>query len=136
MKTDISTILKQIADLEKRISVLERKIVNQPEQIINRDKELSLKEFLLEKRPKNDVQKTFYIGVYLEKYKGIDTFTMDDIKKAFRTAKEPSPLNINDKINKNISKGRFMESDARDGKKTWTLTSTGEQVANSELESK
>ncbi|WKZ26097.1 MAG: hypothetical protein QY322_02180 [bacterium] len=136
MKTDISTILKQITDLKRRVSVLERQIVNQPEQIINSVKELSLKEFLLEKRPKNDVQKTFYIGVYLEKYKGIGSFTMDDIKKAFKVAKEPSPLNINDKINKNISKGRFMESDTRDGKKTWMLTSTGEQAANSDTEIK
>lgn len=133
---DKNTLEKRVSDLEQKVSFLEGilKPLNLAElqKQVNK-KLLSEKEYLLEKKPADDVQKTFYLGNYLEEHKGIGSFTVEDLRSAFQAAREPVPGNINDKINKNIAKGYFMESDPKDGKKAWVLTATGEKVANNAI---
>jgi len=131
------TLEEHVQDLEDRIKLLEQKPVSTPETSATvpspeKTKAVSEKEYLLDKKPTDDVQRTFYLGSYLEVHKKLESFTVDDLREAFRAAREPLPSNINDKINKNISKGYFMESTSKDGKKAWILTSTGERVVNSE----
>ena len=90
-------------------------------------KRTSLKEFLLSKKPSNDVQKTLAIGYYLEKFDSLESFNGDEIESAFLIAKEKAPDNINDKVNMNIRKGHIMElKEKKNNKKSWCLTSTGE----------
>jgi len=132
---------ERLTKLEERVGILEQKLegMTLPEdriEPIKKLKPLSEKEFLLEKNPEDDVQKTFYLGSYLEDYKKVDSFTAEDLKNAFRSAREPVPSNINDKINKNVSKGLFMEVDSKDGKKAWVLTATGEKLAKDNLNNK
>ena len=120
-----------LARLEERVNVLEQNVkdttlFNARAKPIEKLKPLSEKEFLLEKNPKGDVQKTFFLGAFLEAHKGTESFTAEDLKEAFRVACEPVPANINDKITKNIAKGNFMEVKPKNGKKAWVLTSTGE----------
>lgn len=60
---------------------------------------------------------------------------MKDIESGFRAAKEPLPKNINDNINKNISKGHMMEAEQKkDNKLAWVLTNTGEQCVEQGFE--
>ncbi|MGB9622400.1 MAG: hypothetical protein ACPL07_01015, partial [Candidatus Bathyarchaeia archaeon] len=92
-------------------------------------KTLSIKEFILQKNPKNDVQKALVIGYYLEKFKSVSPFNAKDLEKAWREAREKVPTNIPDKIQKNIAKGHMMEAEEeKGGLKAWVLTSTGEGV--------
>lgn len=126
----LAQLKEQLQNLEKRVVVLED-VVSSKQEIIKRQtqpKSLSLREFMAEKDPKDDVQRTLVIGYYLEQYKGMATFNIEDIEKEFRTAKLKPPANINDKINMNIRKkpGFIMEdSEKKDGKKAWTLTESG-----------
>lgn len=121
------------SDIEKRITVLENKVSEIEKKISEEDstkwkvsKSLSIKEFLLEKKPKNDVQKTLIIAYYIEKYKNIESFSINDIKDYLKLAKESIPINLNDKINLNIKKGFMIETGEKKGKiKNWTLTRTG-----------
>ena len=90
-------------------------------------KQLSIREFLNEKKPTNDVERVLGMGFFLEKYEGYTCFNVDDIKNAFVKSKEPLPQNIHDKINMNIRTGRIMEAEEKkDSKKAWELTATGE----------
>ena len=69
-----------------------------------------MKEFILLKKPSGDVQKTLAIASYLEKNEGMASFNVEDLAHYFQLAKEPTPQNLNDKINMNIKKGHIMEA--------------------------
>ncbi len=91
-------------------------------------KQLSIREFLNEKKPTNDVERVLAIGYFLEKYESLNNFNFDDIKNAFIKSKETLPQNIHDKINMNIRKGHIAElPEKKDEKKSYYLTATGEK---------
>lgn len=124
-KEDIlEPIKRQLEDHEKRISGLEALSQKKPELIT---KKLSVKEFILSKKPKSEIQKTLAIGFYLEKYEGLPSFNVKDLEDWYRAAKEPLPKNMNDTVNKNIAKGHIMDAkEKKDNKRAWILTNSGE----------
>ena len=130
----LEAIKKQLLDHENRISKLEA----QPK--IDKDtgkKKLSIKEFILSKKPKGDVQKTLVVGFYLEKYEGLDCFNREDLENGFRSAKETVPTNIGVDVNENIRKGYFAEArEKKDKLKAWYLTNSGEECVDMELSGK
>ncbi len=118
-------LMKKLEDHEKRISALEGTSAKKT-QI--EGKKLSIKEFLLTKKPTDDVQKTLVIGYYMEHFEQMDSFNTRDLSDGFRSAKEPKPSNVNDKVNSNIGKGYMMESkEKKDKLKAWVLTNSGEK---------
>jgi len=124
-------IRKILEDHEQRINKLETLIQSKPEVI---KKKISIKEFILSKNPKDDVQKTLIIGYYLEKYDNLSSFNAQDLENTFRSAKEQVPKNINYKVIKNIEKGYMMEcKDKKDKLKAWNLTSSGERFVENDF---
>ena len=134
----ISQLEEQISSLEQRVSVLEKKLENpnSVKPVVGKKKILSEREYLRDKKPASIVEKTLFLGNYLEEHKGIDSFTAEDLRNAFRAACEPYPSNINDNINKNIRKGFFMEDAPKEDKKAWVLTLTGEKLVREKLGNK
>ncbi len=121
----IRDILSKLEEHEKKISKLERLFEAKPEA---GKKETSLKEFILSKKPKNDIQRTLAIGYYLEKHAGLTSFNVRDLDEGFRAAKEKVPKNMPDKVQKNISKGHMMEAkEKKDNIKAYVLTNSGEK---------
>lgn len=95
-------------------------------------KRLSLKEFLIDHEPSNGVQMTLAIGYFLENHEGMSPFNASDLEQGFRTAREPVPLNINDKANMCVKNGYFMEEkNKKDSMKAWVVTRTGDEVVRS-----
>ncbi|MFH0949210.1 MAG: hypothetical protein V1802_01855 [Candidatus Aenigmatarchaeota archaeon] len=123
---------KQILDdHEKRIRALEGVFKSEPQK---GKKQISIKEFLLSKKPKDDVQRTLVICYYLEKHRGMSSFNAKDIEERFRDAKEKVPDNVNYKAIQNIKRGYMMEAkEKKDKFKAWTLTSTGERFVENDL---
>lgn len=93
-------------------------------------KPVSIKEYLIEKNPQTANDRALTMGYFLENISGQEQFNVEDIKGCFRSAKIPAPKNVNDIINKNISKGFMMESGKSGGVKSWVLTATGESVVS------
>ena len=124
----LEAIKKQLLDHESRISKLEA----QPK--IDKDigkKKLSIKEFILSKKPKGDIQKTLVIGFYLEKYEGLDCFNRKDLENGFRSAMEAVPTNVGVDANENIRRGYFAEAkEKKDKLKAWYLTNSGEECVD------
>lgn len=90
-------------------------------------KKKSIKEFILEKKPSSAIKKTLVIGYYLEHFQNISPFCASDIINGFIRAREKPPINVYDKISKNIAQGFIMEApDMKDNVKTYYLTSSGE----------
>ncbi|MEM4258739.1 MAG: hypothetical protein QXL17_06280 [Candidatus Thermoplasmatota archaeon] len=124
-------IKKLFEDHEQRIAKLEMLIHTKPDII---KKKISIKEFILSKKPKDDIQKTLVIGNYYEKYLNVNCFNIKDIKAGFIDAKEPLPSNINQMVNENIKKGHMMPAkEKKDKLKAWTLTSSGERFVDNDL---
>lgn len=127
----LKDIMARLEDHESRISALEGAPDRKPKV---EGKKLSIKEFLLTKKPANDVQKALAIGYYLEHFEGMNEFNVKDLAEGFRSAKEPAPANINDKVNSNIQKGHMMEEKEKKDKLTaWVLTNSGEKFVEEEL---
>lgn len=130
----LGAIKKQLENHEKRISRLEAQPQEKEETI---KKKLSVKEFILSKKPKNRVQKTLVIGYYLEKYESCSPFNVKELEAGFRSAKEPVPDNINRAVIGNIAQGYLMEAkEKKDGKMAWELTNLGEQYIEGGLAKK
>ncbi len=122
---EIMEIRKKLEGHEERISKLESLSQTKPEAV---KKKMSIKEFILSKKPKNDVQKTLTVGYYLEKYENFLFFSVKDLKSNFITAREKVPKNIGDKVQLNIKKGHMMEvEEKKDNFKAWSLTNSGEK---------
>lgn len=127
----LEAIKKQLENHEKRIAKLETQPQIKEEPVT---KKLSIKEFILSKKPKNGVQKVLVIGYYLEKHEGVAPFNVKDLENGFRSAKEPVPKNINLAVIGNVSKGHMMEDKERKDKiKAWYLTNSGEEYVDNDL---
>jgi len=119
---DNKELEKILKDHEGRIASLEKMLMLGSDElsIPSLSKKTSIKEFLLEKSPKSDVQKTLCIGYFLEKYEGYASFNLKDIEDGFRKSKETVPGNISDKTYKNIAQGLLMDAkEKKDNKKAW-----------------
>lgn len=124
-------VRKRFEHIESRIAKLEETRVESNPELPS--KKISIKEFIMSKMPKDDVQKTLVIGYYLEKYEGITNFSSNDLKNAFMAAKEPVH-NVNLTCIRNIKKGFMMESTEKKEKlKTWNLTNSGDRFVENNL---
>ena len=126
----ISRIEAMLQEHEKRIKQLEQKLggseapVQQPAPPA--PKVLTVRAFMVEKSPTDDVQRSLVIGYYLEKHAGMVSFNAKDIERGFVDAREKVPGNVADKILKNVWKGHMMQvNDDKDGLKAYVLTNAG-----------
>jgi len=132
---DNTNTQQQIDNLEQRVAKLEKTIAafeqNPPAK--PQSKKLSIKEFLLDKNPSDDVKRTLAIAYFYEKNNGFTSVNTTNLLDAYEKAKEKKPVNINDKVNMNIGNGHMAEASEKKGnKKAWYVTSSGEKfVENS-----
>lgn len=127
----IKDLMKKLDDHENRISALEGMPAKRTQV---EGKKLSVKEFLLTKKPNDDVQRTIVIGYYLEHFESMESYNVRDLADGFRSAKEPLPSNINDKVNSNIDKEYMMKAkEKKDKLKAWFLTNSGEKFVEEGL---
>jgi len=124
-------LIKRINSLEERVKAIENYIYLAPlrvsaEKAAPQSKQISLTEFLREKKPSDGVKKTLAIGYYIQCFEGKNNFNVKDLKKGFQRARETKPLNLSDKVNMAIRNGFFNEApEKKDNKKAWHLTDTG-----------
>jgi hypothetical protein len=65
------------------------------------------------------------------------TFNTADLEKGFRAAKEPIPINMNDKVNMCIKNGHMMEAEIKkDNMKAWEITRSGEKYVEENFTTK
>jgi hypothetical protein len=94
----------------------------------------SVRHFILEKAPTDDVQRTLVIGYFLEKHAEYKSFNAKDIEKGFVESREKVPGNVSDKVLKNVWKGTMMQvQEDKDGLKAYVLTNAGTKFVESGL---
>jgi hypothetical protein len=97
-------------------------------------KALSIREFIQQLDLKKHTDISLAFGYFLEKYQGMAAFSPADINKCYYEAKlEPS--NTSQMIIQNTKRGFLMEAKTagEKGKKSYTLTRSGEQFVESKL---
>jgi hypothetical protein len=124
----LDALLDAIKRLDARITKIERGVPDAKAPAGVPTKKISIKEFLLERPPSTDIQRTLAIGYFLENYAGIASFTASDLEKGYNDAKEPRPSNISVNIKHCIKQGHMMEADQKKNNKTaYVVTRSGEQ---------
>lgn len=91
-------------------------------------KKVSPAQFFKKCNPKTDIDRVLVAGFYLEQSRNTQNFTASEVRDLIKEAKWPPPANVNDAINKNITKGFVMSAGDRDNKRAFVLTSDGEDV--------
>jgi hypothetical protein len=142
----LSRMEAMLQEHERRIKTLEQKlgggeeggggvetVVQQQQQPVSlTPKVISIRAFILEKSPTDDVQRSLVIGYYLEKQSGLSSFNAKDLERGFVDAREKVPGNVADKILKNVWKGHMMQvKEDKDGLKAYVLTNTGTKFVES-----
>ena len=119
----------RVTDLEKRVLALEKGTDGFSSENKKTKRTQSVNEFLREKRvvsATSAVNLVMAIAVYNERFRGADTASANDLRNLIREAKQKSPTNIHDCINKNVSKGYIAEdTPGDDRKKRWYVTNSG-----------
>lgn len=121
--------------MEERVEKLERRVLaleeagrfsphNVPKHVVQ-----SPREFLLDKNPKTDNDKTLAAGYYIEILSGKEFFGLTDLESFFDQAKEANPRNPSLPPFLNVKKGFFREVGKKDdggkGRTRWALTNRG-----------
>ena len=136
----LEDIEKMLNDHEARLKKLEGKSMSIPVTEGNNsspNRQISLPEFVIEKKPQDDLQRTIVFAYYLEKFESQEYFNAEDIQNCFLRAKASKPANINDKINKCVQKALLSEHpQKKDGKKAFYLTATGANLIEAGFEKK
>lgn len=133
--TNISQLDQIVRDLEIRVAALEKHFEPGAPVVPASGKKESAKEFLLRKNIGAETQKVLALAYFAERYDGLTSFNVPDLQVVFRAAREKLPKNMNDAINKNVSRGFLMEADQKkDSKKAWQLTATGERFVEQEMD--
>lgn len=93
--------------------------------------QLSLREHMDEFDPKRNPDKILAIAAYLADTKGAETFTPDDVKKAFRSASEPVPGNYSRDWRWTVSNGWIAQADGLPGE--YYVTSKGRDALSAKF---
>jgi len=122
LQQQISLLQEQINDIKKRLNFIE----GQPISDKNVNRGLSIREFLIQKNPENDIMKCFYILGYLETFKGYETINAKDIEGGLREARQIIPSQLHNKLFRLVERGYIMEAAVKkDNLKAYILTNTG-----------
>ena len=124
---------RRIRALEQRLGATEAAVTVKATAAIQAPapapKTLSMRQFVVEKSPTDDVQRSLVIAYYLEKQSALASFNAKDIEKGFVEAREKVPGNVADKILKNVWKGHMMQvNEEKDGLKAYVLTNAGTKL--------
>jgi hypothetical protein len=90
-------------------------------------------EFIQKTNPKKHFDKVLCLSYHLEKYKGLESFTVKDIDDAYKTARLVPPKNLSDYLIKLKGKGLLIEIGKKEKLKSWRLSVDGMQFVESLL---
>ena len=118
-REEFDALAQRVAKLEAKAPKL-RQVAKKPQ---------SVREFILEKSPKSQVEMCVCFMYFRDEIQGDDTgFGVAQATKYFVEARERVPQNVADALGKCAKKGWITEAKAADrasGNKYWRITNTG-----------
>ncbi len=127
----VAELTQRLLDLETRVARIESSLTSGQAKEVRAGKPVSINEWVRTKRPHSSVETAVVIGVFLERYNKLESFTQDDLRQGFRNAKETMPGNLAETINKCIHKSHFTETgEKRDGLRLLAVTNSGTEFVD------
>ena len=123
---------KDFQELEKRVAKLE----SSGKSAKTKERPIKIREFILEKKPKSNLDKAICLVYFLEEYESEnyrEGINSNDLKAAFQKAREKVPKNPPDVLSKCAKKGWIDQTNRVDGMIKWKLTNTGVDYVKSFL---
>ena len=102
----------------------------------SKGKPVSPSEFIKKLKPKNQTERTLALAYFMEKQMNLASFTTTEIVEINKTAKQSPFTNISDTVAKAVSQGLMMGAGEKDNKRTYALTTTGEESVEAALSPK
>jgi hypothetical protein len=135
---DVEMLARRLAEVERKVAELESADKSPPPKGSQSGAaKISPREFLLDREPKTDNDKTLTAAFYIEQLSGAESFDFDDIERFLGQAKEPMPRNRRDPPYQNVKKGYFREVGEREqgmhARNRWALTNKGIQRVESKF---
>ena len=119
------------------VSAPSAEVARQPQTEISSEKPVSLAEFMNQKRPSAHPEYILCFGCYLEKFKNMTSFNLEDVTSCYREARLAPTTNFSQSVGYLIRDGRIMLApEKKDSKKAWVLTNTGLQFVEQMSEAK
>jgi len=123
-------IERRLAELEQRVAQLERPSSPKPPATsTDSQTKLSPREFLLDRGPKSDNDRTLTAVYHIEMISGQEAANFDDIEAWYHAAKEAPPANRRDPPYQLVKKGYLREVGKREvgmnARNRWALTNLG-----------
>ncbi len=103
---------------------------------VRQSKMRSPAEFIKYLSPKSSTDQALILGYYLEKVQNKENFSTADLAEINKIAKQPSFTNLSDSVGRLIQQGLVMGAGQIEGKRTYTLTTTGEDAVTDLIKSK
>lgn len=116
----------RIEELEKRVEELENQVAKGTITPSTSD----LEEFLDTVSPATHFERAATIGFYLIHERGMESFTVGDVKEAYISCRVPKPANISDILAGAEEKGWLMRTGTEGQKQLWTITKEGDDAVN------
>lgn len=90
-------------------------------------KGLAPNEFIRKIAPKTQVDRGLALSYYLEYHSSLESFTTAELSDICKKAKQPAFTNISDVVGQLVARGLLMGAGDKDGKRAYSLTTTGEE---------
>lgn len=90
-------------------------------------KGLAPNEFIRKFAPKTQVDRGLALSYYLEHHQSLESFTTAELADICKKAKQQAFTNISDVVGQLVSRGLLMGAGDKDGKRAYSLTTTGEE---------
>lgn len=90
-------------------------------------KALAPNEFIRKMAPKTQVDRGLALSYYLEYHSSLESFTTAELADICKKAKQPAFTNISDVVGQLVSRGLLMGAGDKDGKRAYSLTTSGEE---------
>ena len=132
----IRSKLSQVSDVSREVL---SDVVDLIEYLIETDKVVTavrvptIDEFTQKTNPKKHFDKVLCLSYLLEKYKGLESFTVKDVDDAYKKARLVPPKNLSDYLIKLKGKGLLIEIGKKEKLKSWRLSVDGMKIVESLL---
>ena len=121
----LDELLKKYGNVQKAhepTSPAEKKLVTAS------SKKISPAEYIKKESPKSQADRALLLWYYLEKLESRENFSTNELTEINKIAKQSRFTNISDTVAKLVKQGLMMGSGETDGKRAFTLTTSGEEA--------
>ena len=121
MNEGLEELRTQVEDLQERISELEQRLDGGRSQEATGD----IRQFVESLNPSSHTERSLAIAYYLESYRGLENFTVNDIENGYHECRVQTGSNMSDVLGRMEGNNWLLRDGKENRKQLWRLTASG-----------